>query len=443
MSAGTQKSLGLWTLTALVAGNMIGSGIFMLPSALANFGTIGIVAWALTAVGTMFLALVFCRLSRQFPRTGGPYIYCHEAYGDFIGFQVAYNYWIALWVGNAAIALTFVGYIAPFFPELAHNKLMALGVTLGVLWLITFINIMGVREAGKVQLVTTILKLVPLIAIATIGLFFVKLKNLAHFNVSGLPHISALTAAATLTMWSFIGFESATVPADNVINPTRNIPRATIIGTSIAAVVYIFSTISVMGVMPMSVLAKSTSPFAAAAQVMFGSWGGELVAAAGAIACFGTLNGWVLMQGQVPMAAARDGLFPEAFARVSKNGTPYFGLIISSLLITAMMILQYGSSLVELFTKVILLATLASLVPYIYTSVAEILLLMRSDERFNKQRLRKAGLLAALAFIYTFWAIIGSGIQTIAYGMLLFISGIPAYIWLEGRKLKASLKTNP
>lgn len=426
-----KKSLGLWTLTALVAGNMIGSGIFMLPAALAKIGTIGILAWVMTAVGTLFMAMVFARLSRMFPRTGGPYIYCHEAYGDFIGFQIAYNYWTALWVGNAAIAVTFVGYISAFFPQIAQSNQLSFLCTLGVLWFITFINVLGVKEAGRVQVITTILKLVPLFLIASVGLLFIHKDNLMSFNVSGMSNMSALTAAATLTMWSFIGFESATVPADNAINPEKNIPRATILGTSIAAIVYISSTVALMGVIPLSKLAQSNSPFATGAMLMFGNWAGIMVAAAGAIACFGTLNGWVLMQGQVPLAAARDGLFPKPFSRTSQNGTPVFGLIVSSSLITGLLYLQYGANMVDMFTHIILLATLASLVPYVYTSLAEVLLLVKKSGHFDFSKFWRSAVLAVIAFVYGFWAIIGAGDKTIAYGTILFLSGIPFYIWLK------------
>lgn len=432
------KSLGFWTLTALVAGNMIGSGVFMLPASLAAFGSIGILAWIVTAFGTMILALVFARLSRLLPRTGGPYAYCRAAYGDFIGFQVAYNYWIALWVGNAAIVVTLISYLGVFFPTLNTNPWLSFVLSLGTIWLITFINVMGVKEAGTTQIITTILKLIPLIAIATIGLMFVHKQNLLQFNVSGKSNFSALTGAATLTMWAFIGFESATVPAEYVDNPRKNIPRATIVGTSIAALVYIFSTIAVMGIVPMKQLASSTSPFADAASIMFGPWGHWIIAAAAVIACFGTLNGWILMQGQIPFAAAKDGLFPKQFEKVTKSGSPVFGLIVSSILISILLAMRYGASLVDQFTMISLLATLASLIPYIYTSVAELMLFIRDKEKFSQKRLAGSAILAMLAFAYTYWLIYGAGLQIVFYGVLLLLSSIPVYLLLQIKAIEES-----
>lgn len=425
------KSLGFWTLTALVAGNMIGSGVFMLPAALAAFGSIGIFAWMLTAAGTMILAIVFARLSRLLPRTGGPYAYCREAFGDFIGFQVAYNYWIALWIGNAAIVVTLVSYLGVFWPQLDTNPYLSFATSLAFIWLITFINIAGVKEAGRTQIITTILKLIPLLVIAVVGLLFIKKANIADFNVSGKSNFAALTGAATLTMWAFIGFESATVPAEHVINPRKNIPKATIVGTSIAALVYILSTISIMGVMPMAQLAKSSSPFADAANLMFGPWAHWIIAAAAVIACFGTLNGWILMQGQIPLAAAKDGLFPKQFEKVNKAGSPVFGLIISSLLISILLAMRYGASLVDQFTLISLLATLASLIPYIYTSVAEVMFYVKEREKFNPKRLTSSVILATIAFSYTYWLIYGAGREIVFYGVLLLLSSIPVYLFLQ------------
>jgi basic amino acid/polyamine antiporter, APA family len=424
------KSLGFWMLTALVAGNMIGSGVFMLPSALAGFGSIAIYAWLLTAAGTMVLAIVFSRLSRLLPRTGGPYAYCREAFGDFIGFQVAYNYWIALWVGNAAIVVTLVSYLTVFWPQLSHPWL-SFCVCLGFVWLTTFINILGVKEAGRAQIITTILKLIPLVLVAIIGLFFVQKSNLLQFNISGKSNFSALTGAATLTMWAFIGFESATVPAEHVIDPRRNIPRATIVGTSIAALIYILSTISVMGIVPMEKLAHSTSPFAYAANLMFGPWANWMIAAAAIIACFGTLNGWILMQGQIPLAAARDDLFPRHFGKVNQAGSPAFGLIVSSILISILLAMRYGASLVDQFTMISLLATLASLIPYIYTSVAELMFYIKEREKFNRKRMASSAVLAMIAFAYTYWLIYGAGFTIVFYGVLLLLSSIPVYLLLQ------------
>ncbi|MFD0852211.1 amino acid permease, partial [Actinomadura adrarensis] len=189
--------------------------------------------------GAILLALVFARLARAYPNTGGPYAYARRAFGDFVGFQTAWGYWIAVWAGNAAIAVAFVGYLAHFWPALADDKILAAGVALVTIWLLTAVNAYGVREGGAVQVVTTVIKLVPLLMIAVGGLFFVKSGNFGEFNASGGSAFSAVTAAAALTLWAFIGLESATVPAEDVNDPEKTIPRATIAGTAVTALIYI------------------------------------------------------------------------------------------------------------------------------------------------------------------------------------------------------------
>lgn len=426
-----RRSLGLWMLTALVAGNMIGSGVFMLPASMASYGSIGLLSWVFTSVGALLLGLVFAKLGTIMPKIGGPYAYCREGFGDFVGFQMAYNYWIALWVGNAAIAVAFTGYVGVFVPVLNNNHLLSFFVSAGLVWLMTLINIVGVRHAGALQLITTVLKLIPLVLIATVGLLFIHPHYLADFNVSGKSNFTAFSGAATLTLWAFIGLESATVPADDVQNPRRNIPRATMLGVIIASLVYTLSSLAVMGIIPNAGLAHSTAPYADAARIIFGPIGGTLVAIGAIISCLGTLNGWVLLQGQVPLAAARDNLFPKIFNKMSSSGTPVFGLVFTSILITGLLLLTLHETLVKQFTFIILLATLSSLIPYLFTMVSEIIIFSRNREQFNGKNLAVSITIAILAMIYAFWTIMGSGEDTVFYGCLLFFSSAPIYAWMK------------
>jgi APA family basic amino acid/polyamine antiporter len=425
--------MGLWMATALVIGNMVGSGVFLLPSSLAEYGGLSLVAWIVTAAGAMLLALVFARLGRAYPATGGPYAYSRKAFGDFVGFQTAWGYWIAVWAGNAAIAVAFVGYLSEFWGELADNNALAAGVALIAIWTLTWVNALGVRHGGWVQGVTTVLKLVPLVAIATIGLLSFNADNFGAFNPTGGSAFSGVTAAMALTLWAFIGLESATVPAEDLEDPKRTIPRSTIIGTAVTAVVYILGTIAVMGVIPAAVLADSAAPFADAAKEMWGSWAGRLVAAGAAISAFGALNGWILLQGQVPMAAARDKLFPAVFGRTTRNGTPVFGLVASSVLVTVLMGMNYTKSLVDQFTFIILLATLTTLVPYAYSAAAQLMLFVSDRAAFSGQRLLKDSAIAALAFAYSLWTIAGSGYEVVYKGFVLLMAGVPVYVFMKWR----------
>lgn len=444
-----KRDLGTWMSTALVVGNMIGSGVFLLPASLAAVvlisGSSSLLAWVFTGIGAMLLALVFAALGRAYPRTGGPYAYAHRAFGDFAGFWTAWGYWIAAWVGNAAIAVAFVAYLGVFWPEVLDNNLLASAVGIGVIWLLTAVNILGVRQTGVVQVATTVLKFVPLLGIGIAGLFFLHGAHFTPFAPNGLGTgdgmIGGITAAAALTLWAFIGLESATVPAEEVREPRKTIPRATIFGTLATTLVYVLATIAVMGVIPVSQLAGSTAPFADAAREMFGTgsflgltWE-KTVALVALISTFGALNGWILIQGRIPLAAAQDGLFPKRFERVSGKGrTPVFGLVVSSLLVSGLMLVYSSKSLVDQFWNVILLATLTTLVPYAFAAAAHLVLMVRERDRFTGRSLVRDATIALLGFGYAFWAMVGSGEKTIAWGFLLLMAGLPVYVFMRWRQ---------
>jgi len=306
---------------------------------------------------------------------------------------------------------------------------MGATTALGAIWLLTAVNAWGVREAGILQLSTTVLKLLPLLAIGTLGILYLEPANFRPFNASGAPPLNAITATATLTLWAFLGLESATIPADSVRNPERIIPRATILGTVGAALIYVLATVGVMGILPGSELASSTAPFADAGRTAWGPWAGSFIAAGAAISAFGALNGWIMLQGQMPRAAAMNGLFPGAFRRLSRRGTPVFGLVVSSILATGLMALNYTATLVEQFTFIILLATLSTLVPYAFSALSQLVLFSRGRGRVSGERLKGPVAVAVLALLYSIWAIVGSGINIILWGLVLLAGGLPVYLW--------------
>jgi APA family basic amino acid/polyamine antiporter len=443
-----KRELGLGSSTALVIGNMVGSGVFLLPASLAGVvlvsGSSSLFAWVFTGIGAMLLAAVFATLGRAYPRTGGPYEYSRRAFGDLIGFLTAWGYWIAAWVGNAAIATAFVGYLAAALdiPELADDNVLAAAVAVTAIWVLTAVNAIGVKQAGWVQAVTTVLKFVPLAVIGIIGLFFIDGSNFTPVAPEGWGlgdgALGGITLAATLTLWAFIGLESATVPAEEVRDPKRTIPRASILGTVVTTLVYIVATVAIVGIIPAARLADSTSPFAEAAREIFGGNWGRLAAVVAVISTFGALNGWILLQGRIPLAAAQDGLFPKMFARVSeRTRTPVLGLVVSSLLITVLVGSNYQRDLVDLFTYVILLATLVTLIPYAFAAAAELYLLFADREAFSGRRMLGSGVVAALAFAYSYWTIVGSGYEITGQGFLLVLAGIPVYVlirWRRGRE---------
>ena len=428
--------IGFATAVALVVGNMIGSGVFLLPASLAPYRGMSLVGWGVSTVGSIFLALVFARLARELPAAGGPYAYTRRAFGDLPGFLVAWGYWISCWCTNAALAVAFVGYLDPFLPSIVRSPVPAAMLAVATVWLLTAVNIVGVRQAGRVQLVTTVLKILPL---AVVGLGGLAWFAPAHFTIASPTPIAAgrdTMAVVTLTLWAFLGLECATIPAGSVRDPERTIPRATVVGTVLAAVIYVVSTVGVMSVVPPDTLATTTAPFADAARTMGGDGLAKLIALGAAISCFGALNGWILMVGQMPLAIADDQLFPRVFARRTSSGTPVRGLLLAACLSTALIAMNYTQGLVALFTRIILLATLSTLVPYVFSSLA---CFMRPDRardvpaegrvRASRQPLGSA-LVPGVAFVYAMVAIAGAGQEIVYLGFLLLLAGLPVYVWV-------------
>lgn len=428
--------IGFWMSTSLAVGNMTGSGIFLLPAALALYGGISLFGWVFTVVGTIFLALVFSRLSRLITKAGGPYSYSREGFGDFAGFLVAWGYWLSIWTGNAAIAVAGVGYLSVFIPSLKENPLLSAGVAIGAIWVFTFINMQSIKRVGLVQLITTIIKILPLILLGTVGFFYFNKAHFTPFNLSAASNFDAITATAALALWAFLGLESATIPSDKVKNPTQTIPRATIAGIVIAALLYISSTIGVMGIVAPADLQNSAAPFADAAGKIWGNWASGLVAAGATIACFGALNGWILLQGQLPMAAARDKLFPPSFKKVSGKGIPVVGLLIASVLASLLVSINYTKGLVKMFSFIIMLSTLSCLLPYLFSSLSEMALYLRKKKRYNKKRLVAASLISIPAFLYSLWAITGLEHEVILWGAILLTAGVPVYAIMKYRAPK-------
>jgi basic amino acid/polyamine antiporter, APA family len=421
------RAIGFWTAVALVMGNMIASGVFLLPASLAPFGGISLGGWLLSTAGSVMLALVFARLARFRPAAGGPYAYTRLAFGDLAGFLVAWGYWISVWSANAAIAVAFVGYLDPFIPSLVRSPGAAAGIAIGAVWFLTAVNIWGVRPAGRVQAITTVLKIVPLVTIGVAGIFVLDPSHFTVADTSPRALAAGVTTTATLTLWAFLGLEVATVAAGSIRDPERTIPRATVTGTLLAAVIYITSTVGVMGILAPDVLSQSTAPFSDAARALAGDRAAMLVALGAAISCFGGLNGWILIVGQLPQAVAADGLFPKLFARTSSRGTPARGMIIASTLTSALIAMNYSRGLVELFTFIILLATLSVLIPYVFSSLAGFAL-QRRDPRMRMSA--GASTIAALAFGYSLWAVGGAGAEVVYWGFLLLLAGLPVYVWL-------------
>jgi APA family basic amino acid/polyamine antiporter len=432
-SATEKNKLGLWTSTSLIVGNMIGAGIFLAPAALSSFGSVSLLGWVISAVGCFFLVKVFGNLSRIVPNvTGGPYAYTRRGFGDFMGFSVAWGYFLAVACANAAITIGFVSALSTFVPVLSSNAAIAILTGLASIWALTWVNNLGIRVSGNVQLATTVLKLIPLLLVAFGGLFFIKADNFPPFNNSGTSLFAVLSSTVTFTMFAFVGIESATIPAEKVRHAAQTIPRATFMGLLITTVVYILGTVSVMGIIPAAQLQKTVTPFADAAVIMWGSNARYWVSAGVAIAAFGALNGWILVQGQLPYAIAKDNLFPKIFSKENRKGVPYVGMVFSSILISVFMAMNYTKGLVEQFKFLVLLSTLSVLIPYLFSTASYFLLRTRGG-KLTASEWMQCVLLFVISFGYVFWAIASAGQRTIYYGFLLQMAGIPLYLWMTSK----------
>lgn len=429
-----KSKMGLWMLLALVVGNMIGSGVYMLPASLAGIGSITIFSWILTAVGAICVAFVFGRLSEAIPKTGGPYAYAEEGFGRYIGSQSAFLYWIYVWTGNAAIAIAGTGYLSFLIPTL-KNPLHGALTAIAILWILTFNNMRSASQIGLFQILVTIIKLLPILAVVILGWFFFHPHYIMDsINVTGKSNLSAISLGLNFTLWAFVGIESATVPAGSIENPKKNIPLATIIGTLFVAVFYITVSIVIMGMIPNANLQASSAPFADAAQIIFGHFGGTLIALGAFISCVGCINGFIMLQGQVPMAAAKEGLFPFSnfFSRTNKNEMPVNALIFSTILTSVFLLLTISGNLTQQFNLIINLATSFAILVYFLSALSEVILAKR-----NKTPIRvRAKLTIVIAIAYTFWAFFSVGPEMIFYEMILIFVSMILYVFCDAAKKK-------
>ena len=426
------KKIGIGVATCLVIGNTIGAGIFLMPSTLASFGGISIIGWIVSATGALCIAKVFGHLSQLSPiSNGGIYTFTHVAMGDFFGFIAAWAYYISIWTTNATITVSLVGALNVFIPSISLYPFVSLSIGLLFLWGLTWVNCLGIKESGYVQVFTTILKLIPLFLISILGLLYCKTEHFIPFNRSIFTNFEAITITTTLTLYAFLGIESATIPSESIENPKKNIPIATLLGTLVVTFVYVFSTISIMGVIHPTDLEKSLSPFADTAVIMWGETAKYLVGLGVVIATFGALNGWILVQGLIPHSLARDHLFPKFLSSLNKKNVPQNALIFTSCIISLLLIMNYSKGLAEQFKFLILLSTTVVLIPYLLSIISYIILLGKNKIILTKKKLYFSFFIGIGAFLYSFWAITGSDFDSMLWGIILIASGIPIYFLMK------------
>ena len=426
MGSDQHRVIGFWKGWSIAVGCAIGSGIFMMPTMLAPYGLLGFGGWLVAGAGSILVALTMARLVKRIPKTGGPYVYVNEGLGTFSGFIIAWTYWVACVSAIAGISIAFVGYLGFFLPEIANSQINALLASLLLIWIIVFLNIRSLENSSKFQLISTLLKLLPLIFIILLGASNFNVNNLPELNPSNLHPISLIATVTTLVMWSFIGIETATVPADNVINPQETIPKVLIASVITILVLYILVSIAIAALVPASELLNSSAPFALAASKILGVTGGTIVSLGALISTLGSLNANTLTAGNLSLAAARDGLLPSKFVILSKNGTPIFTYLLTGAFVSILLILNYTKGVVNAFVFMAMLSTLSTLLAYAFCAIAEFKF-SRADKK-NLQR-NNALLISCGTFLYAFFAIWGAGIEMIIYSIILILIGTPIYLF--------------
>jgi arginine:agmatine antiporter len=432
--------MGLLQATMLVAGNMIGTGVFLLPVNLAHVGGIAIFGWLIATAGVAALGLTFAKLGELNPQPGGPYAYARDFLGPYAGFQTNYVYWFGNWIGNIAIAVAAIGYLAELVPGITHPPGSVLA-TAALIWLLTFANILGPRIVGALETWTMALALLPILAIAIFGwIWFSSDTFLAGWNVSGQSDLHAISRAASMALWAYMGIESAAVSAGVIENPSRNVPLATLIGLALAAVVYVLSSSVIMGIVPNEELRTSHAPFAEAARLVIGGGGAIVIAACAVLKSVGSLGGWMMLVGQSAQAAAGDGMFPRVFGRLNANGVPGAGLVIVGVLMTIVLFATVSPTVADQFSRIVDLAVILIIVPYVYSAVAVVKVIY--DKKLPRKTFQLYKWIALTAVVYCLWAVIGGDPDTVVHAMVALLISVPLYpFFIRSMAAAASART--
>lgn len=427
------EKLGFWSVFALVTGSQIGSGVFMLPASLAPYGLYSLFGWAISGLGAVMLALVFAQLCSWFPKTGGPHVYVKEAFGSCVAFFTGWTYWIISWVSTTVVIIASIGYLLPLIGD--HSTVFILSLEIALLLSITALNFRGVNAAGHVEFFLTLLKIIPLLIVPSIALFYFNYDNFFLSEpLAQLTNSQIVSRVTLLTLWGFIGLESATTAAGSVKNPSVTIPRAVVAGTLCVALLYFINCFAILGVIPGSELMYSNAPYADAVRYIVGGNWHLVVSIIASIICIGTLNAWMLASGQIVLGLAQDGLLPIWFGRKNNYDAPFLGLIISSIGITLLLIMTANKGLANQVLTIIDFSVTAFLFVYIICCFAFFKILLQKKEKLSNNILKV--LYGGIALIFCCWVVYETSFYTVLTASLFTVSGIPFYFLFHLKGLK-------
>ena len=421
-----KKKMNLVQLTFIVAVNMMGSGIIMLPTNMAKVGAISLLSWIVTAIGSMALAYGFAQAGIFNQRPGGLAAYAEDGYGKDGYFQAFFLYFVSLAIGNVAIAISAVGYLATFFPGMSATPIATCMSVIALLWLTTVANFGGPSITGKIGSITVWGVIIPVGSLSFIGWFWFDAQTFSEaWNPQGLSLGEGMGSSIALTLWAFLGMESAAQNSDAVENPKRDVPLACLFGTLGAAVVYVLSTSVIQGIVPNAELANSTGPFGLAFAKMFNPTVGSVIMMLAVLACVGSLLGWQFTLSSTAKSAADEKMFPGAFSKVSASGAPITGMIIMGVVQTALALMTISPTLSEQFGALVNLAVVTNVIPYILALTA--LPIMMKANNVPSGVYTRNMVITMIALLYSVYALYASGGSAVMGGVLVL--GITYIIW--------------
>lgn len=404
-------------------GNMIGSGVFLLPASLAPYGWNAVGGWIVTISGALVLAYVLARLTRALPEAEGAIGFVRRAFGEVPAFLISWIYLVSVWTAVVTIAVAAVSYMSSMLPVLSARPFMPAIAAAGLLWTMTLVNLRGVKAAGRVQVVTVLLKVVPLLVVIALaaGALLAGSGEVAPFE-PGAVSLSALNGAAALTLWALLGFECASLAAARVREPAINVPRATMWGTALAGLLYLTVCSAIALMLPQAVASASPAPFATFVARYWSAGPAALIAVFAVISCLGALNGWILMQGELARSMAERGMLPAWLAATDARGTPVRGLVAGSLIASVFALMNASRTMQGLFEFLLLLSTSASLWLYLACAVAAV-------------RLKVAVPWALIGAAYALWTLWGAGLAASGLSLVLMAAGLPLYWWARRERV--------
>jgi len=410
-----------------VVGNVIGMGMFMLPASLAPYGYNALIGWAITIAGVALMARVFARLARDFPNADGPYAYIRDHVGEWPAFIAIWCYWVSLWITNAALAVGVIGYLVKVLPGLGSVPPALLALAL--IWSFVGVCLLGARTGGGVQVVTTVLKLLPMLVIVMLGVWVLFADPAAYTRNPPTTQLSLrdLVAASTVALYAMLGVESATVPAAKVRDPARTIPRATMAGTLLVAALYVLVSTVVMMLVPQQQLAQSSAPLVDLLDRYLGQANGQWLAFFVVVSGAGALNGWTMLVGELTRSMSVHGVLPARFQAVNRRGAPTLALVVTAILASAMVLMNYSKSLVQGFTFMTLVVTAATLPLYLLCALSLVNLWRGGGSEAPRDLL----ILGVLGAAYSIFAFIGMGREPFLWSLVLAAAGVPLYLWMR------------